>query len=280
MSPRFSQGPHAVHGSIYHLAAWRGVAWGLVALAVLSFTPARAEEGFTFSVEPPRAELVIPPGKRRGKTVTINNTKADQPTHLVTYVTDVIFLPDGTHDFPPAGSTEWSAAKWVQVSPTELDVPAGKSAEVRISVAVPEGAQGGYYAMVFFESMPSYAQPGIGVNFRIGALVDVTIPGTAVYQAKLANLTLAPPYSIVVEIFNEGNVLIRPKGKLKIFDGAGRRVGQEDFNPDRLGVLPRTLRRLTQKLTTPLTPGTYRLRAEIDYGAKQIVLGELPVVVR
>jgi hypothetical protein len=242
--------------------------------------PAQAEEGFTFSVDPPRAELVIPPGKRRGKTITINNTKADQPSHLVTYVTDVIFLPDGTHDFPPAGSTEWSAAKWIQVSPTELDVPAGKSAEVRISASVPEDAKGGYYAMVFFESMPSYTQPGIGVNFRIGALVDITVPGTAVLQAKLANLAVSPPQSILIDIYNEGNVLIRPKGRLKIFDPSGGKVSQEDFNPDRLGVLPRTLRRFTHKLKTPLTRGTYRLRAELDYGARQILLGELPLVVQ
>ncbi len=280
MRPRPVRLPRPVHGSAYHLAVWRGVAWWLVGLALLPCRPARAEEGFTFSVEPARAELVIPPGKRRGKTLTINNTKSDQPTHLVTYVTDLIYLPDGTHDFPPAGSTEWSCAKWVQVSPTELDVPAGKTAEVRISASVPEGAQGGYYAMVFFETVPSYAESGIGVNFRIGALVDVTIPNTAVAQAKLANLAVAPPQSILLEIFNEGNILIRPKGRLKLFDTAGQKILQEEFNPDRLGILPRTLRRFTHKLKTPLTRGSYRLRAEIDYGARQILLGELPLVVQ
>lgn len=227
---------------------------------------------FSFSVEPSRIELSIPPGKQRGKSVRINN-RSEKPIHIRTYTQDVIFLPDGTSDFPDPGSTAWSAAKWVKVVPAEFDLPPGGMQEARVTVQLPEQASGGYYAMVFFETLPSYAEKGLGINFRIGALTQVTVPDTEAYQAKLANLTVPSPSSAIVELFNEGNVLIRPKGKIKLLDAREKRVAQLEFNPQRLGVLPTSLRQFSVELPA-LPPGTYRLRAEIDYGTRYLLIGE------
>ncbi|MBI3322034.1 MAG: hypothetical protein HYZ91_07200 [Candidatus Omnitrophica bacterium] len=229
---------------------------------------------FSFSVEPSRVELAIPAGKSRGKTIRVNNSRTDKPLHLKLYIQDVMFLPDGTSDFPPPGSTAWSCANWIKVIPEELDIAPGSSQEVRISATVPAGAQGGYYAMVFFETGPSYAEEGLGVSFRIGALTQVTVPNTEVYQAKLADLSIADPAQISADLFNEGNVLIRPKGKAKVFDAQGKRVAQIEFNPDRLGVLPKTLRKFQVGLGSSLPSGSYRVKLEIDYGAPYLLVGE------
>lgn len=243
---------------------------GAMAAGLLAAEPLFA---FSFSVEPARIELTIPAGKQRGKTVRVNNARADAPIHVKIYAQDVIFLPDGTNDFPAPGSTAWSCAKWVRAIPQELDIPAGKSQDVRISIAVPEGMQGGYYAMVFFETHPSYVEKGIGINFRIGALTQVTIPNTEMYQAKLADMTFPKMTETQIEIFNEGNVLIRPKGKVKIFNAAKKKVAQVEFNPMRLGILPKSLRKFPTALGT-LAPGAYQLKAEIDYGTRYLLVGE------
>ncbi|MBI2093655.1 MAG: hypothetical protein HYT88_02915 [Candidatus Omnitrophica bacterium] len=251
-------------------------------VAVLSFLLGciSVAEAFTFSVQPVRLELTAPVGKRRGQSITVDNSRANKPVHLKIYVQDVVYLPDGTHDFPPPGSTTWSCASFLQVNPTELDIPAGKVASVRISALPPEGTTGGHYAIVFFESSPSYAEgSGVGVNFRIGALVEIIVPGTEVRQAKLANISVESPQNITVEIFNEGNVLLRPKGKLKISQTNGKRVAQVEFNQDRLGVLPNTLRKYAVTLEKPLGPGSYQLRAEIDQGTKYLLVGELPFTI-
>ena len=251
-------------------------------VAVLAWVGGASEAGaFSFSLEPARVELSVPTGKRRGKAVLINNSRSDTPIHLKVYVQDVIYLPDGTNDYVPPGSTDWSCASWLSITPTELDVPAGKTAEVRISATAPEGAQGGHYAIIFFETgaLPS-DQPGVGVNFRLGALTEVTVPGTEQRQARIAKLSLAKPRRLLVDLFNEGNVLIRPKGKIKVFDQRGKRVGQIDFNAERLGVLPKTLRSYQASLQRlSLSRGAYRIQAEIDYGTKYLLVGELPLSV-
>ena len=235
---------------------------------------------FSFSVEPSRIELSIPAGKRRGKTVTIDNSKSDRPTHLKIYVQDISYLPDGTNDFLPVGSTAWSCASWLQTTPAELDIPAGRTAEVRVSALVPEGARGGHYAIIFFETTPSYTEKGIGVNFRIGALVEITVPQTEVRQATLVNLAWAPSQHVLVSLFNQGNALMRPKGRLKVLDSRDKTVVQQAFNSNRLGVLPGTTRQFDEPVKQALTPGSYRLRAEIDYETAQLLVGELTIVVK
>lgn len=255
---------------------WRR--WGLWGVA-LWLLGASTAWGFNFSIEPSRIELTIPAGKQRGKTVRIDNSKSTQPLHVTLYVQDVVFLPDGTNEFLAPGSTAWSCAQWITVVPEEVDIPPGKSQEVRVSVSAPAEAQGGYYAMVFFESRPSYVEKGLGVNFRIGALTQVTIPRTEVYQAKLVQLAWPDPQHVQIEIFNEGNVLIRPKGRIKLLNAQQQRVAQVDFNPQRLGVLPKTAR-IFQVPIEEVAPGTYRLRAEIDYGAPYLLVGERTVHVR
>ena len=236
-------------------------------------------EAFNFSVEPSRIELSVPAGKQRGKTVRVNNKRLDQLTHIKVYVRDVVLLPDGTNDFPPSGSTAWSCANWVKVVPEEFDISPGKFSEVRVSIAVPEGMQGGYYAMLFFETTPSYVEKGIGVNFRIGAFVQVTIPGTEIRQARLADMVVPNPRSTELHIFNDGNVLVRPKGKLRVSDAQGKRIAQIEINPDNLGILPKTLRKFPMTLDV-LPRGTYLLRAEIDYGSSSLLVGEREVTVQ
>ena len=231
---------------------------------------------FSFSVEPSRIELEVPAGKQRGKTVRVDNSKSDQPLHIKIYAQDVIFLPDGTSEFPASGSTSWSCTQWVTVVPQEVDIPAGKIREVRVSVTAPEEAKGGYYAMVFFESSPSYLEKGVGINFRIGAFTQVTIPNTQVYQAKLADLSMGAQRGLQLALFNEGNVLIRPKGRVKVLNARREKVAHVEFNPQRLGVLPKTARMFHTTMGN-LAAGDYHLRAEIDYGSRYLLVGELDV---
>ncbi len=228
---------------------------------------------FSFSVQPSRIELSVPAGKQRGKSVTIDNSKAETPVHIKVYAQDIVFLPDGTNKFLTPGTTEWSCAKWLKVLPTEVDIQAGEVQDVRVSVTVPKEARGGYYAMLFFESSPSYVEKGLGINFRIGALTQVVIPGTETYEAKLADISVVEGKDLHVEIFNGSNVLIRPRGTIKIFGADEKKIAQRDFNPPGAGILPKTLRKFHVDLG-PLPAGAYRLKAEIDFGTPYLLVGE------
>ncbi len=260
-------------------ACWRTAAVAAVVALAPVVWPSEAQ-GFGFSVEPARVQISVPAGKRRGQTLTVRNDRPDEAIHFTVYVRDVIHLPDGTHDYPPPGSTEWSGASWIQVVPTELEVPAGGSRDVRVSVLAPPDAAGGHYAVVFFEAGPSYAgQEGISVNFRVGAIVEAVVRGTERVAAQLQDVAFSEPSAIRAEVFNGGNVLIRPAGSVRVFGVDGQKVRQVPFNPSLLGVLPRTLRSISSPIAEPLPPGRYRARVELDYGASTLLVGEHAFVV-
>ena len=242
---------------------------------LITFILALSDIVFAFSIEPSRSELSVPAGGRRGKTIIVDNTRSDTNLHLKAYIQDILFLPDGTNEFLEPGSTQWSCSKWVDIVPAEIDVPARSTGQVRLSVAAPRDATGGYYAIVFFESQPLYYEKGIGVNFRVGGLLSVTIPKTEIYKAKLADIVFTQPNAIAISIFNDSNVLIRPKGRVRIFNSSNKRIMQIDFNPERLGILPMTLRKFNVGLDKALSKGNYRLKAQIDYGARYLLMGEM-----
>lgn len=256
-----------VHSAQGLLARW-------LLAGLLAVGPSAPAWGFGFSVEPARIQLKVPPGKRRGSTLTVRNAR-EEPIHLTAYVRDITPLPDGTHEFPLPGSTAWSCAEWVRVVPEELEIPPKSTQEVRVSVAAPPEASGGRYAIIFFETGPSYAEQGIGVNFRVGALVEAVIPGTEQPAASLQDLAFVPPAEVRMAIQSDGNLLVRPTGRIKIFDAEGKKVRDLAFNPGLLGILPRTLRQFSTSVEDPLPAGSYRLKAEVDYGARTLLVGEL-----
>lgn len=238
---------------------------------------ASAAAAFGFSVEPARVEVSIPAGKRRGKTLLIKNHRHDAAIHVTVYSRDVVYLPDGSQDFPEPGSTSWSCASWIQAVPAQLDIPPGSFREVRVSVTAPADATGGHYAVLFFETSPSYAEEGIGVNFRIGAIVEALIPGTEQRNVKLTDLSFHAPAKVQTNLFNDSNLLIRPGGHIKILNSAGKKLQQFEFNPMRLGILPGTSRTFTLEIPETLATGRYQLRAELDYGTRHLLVGERAV---
>lgn len=245
---------------------------------VIIFSVFLIPDVFPFAVEPSRLEFSVPAGGKRSKSITIDNTRGDGPVHVKIYAQDVTILPDGTSDYLPAGSTEWSCTNWIKVVPSEIDVPLGKEKAVRVSVDTPQGIKGGRYAVLFFEQggLPGPIK-GVSVNLRVGILIGVKVPGTEIYKARLADLSFNKPRTVEVNVFNEGNVLIRPEGKIKVINARGKRVASIGLNTKKMGILPQNARKLEVALDDSLPAGKYTLKAEVDFGADYLLVGELPI---
>ena len=254
----------------------------IVGLVVILFCDSAS--AFLFNIEPARVELAIKAGKGKNSVITIDNTNSKDPLHVKAYVQDIAYLPDGSNDFLPVGSTPWSCGEWITISPKELDIPAGGFGKVKINVKVPKGTKGGRYAIVFFETGPAL-QPGqqgvgFGINVRAGAPILVTVPKTGAYQAKLMDLDVkkdlkSQSYNAEIVFSNQSNVLVRPIGKLKILNAKNRRIKVQEMNKGLVGVLPMTSRKFSVKLED-LPAGEYTLQTVIDYGGRDLLVGEVP----
>ncbi len=256
-------------------------------ISIAAYTP--YSYAVNLNIDPPRVELSIKPGEEKhGYIVITNSDPSGDAAHVRVYVQDLVYLPDGSNDFLPENSTPWSLSEWIKVGPTEFDIPAGKQEMVRFVMNVPEGASGGHYGVVFFETgvAPSKVKEvGASVNIRLGTIILVTVEGTQTYKAKLKGISVTGPdeegsMEASYTVFNEGNILIRPKGMLKIIDAKKNQIDEIDVNKDKSGVLPQTSRRFSLKYTKTLPAGTYFAQVMLDYGGDVLLGGQTSFTIK
>lgn len=250
---------------------------------LLSAIPAYA---LRFNIDSPKITAQINPGEKYVGYITVDSYGYDEDLSINVYAEDLIYLPDGTNDFLPRGSTTWSLANWIKLEPKQFLLKANSSTMVRFSITVPPEARGGRYGVVFFEvnmpASPDSYESQSKSSVRIGSIIAVDVKGTEAYRAELTGLktSFTDEKKLVTScvIKNTSNVLIRPSGDFEILDKSGKVVARNNMNPDNGGILPSTSRTFEFKWEGPslkLDKGKdYILQVTIDYGGKSLLGGQ------
>lgn len=263
----------------------------LAAAAFLVFSAAVALPAQTLQVgiSPAELELVPAPGGTATGVLVIFN-RSSRRVRFTVKIEDMYIRPTGELNLVGPGSLDWSVAKFSRVTPTEFDLDPNQQVPIRITVTVPPDARGGRYGAIVVSPTP-VLQTGRGVQGTISIIVPklaakllVPIRGTEVVGGAIVNMLAAPKpggkgADIKVVFRNNGNVHVRTRGDVFILDGSGQQVGKMQL-PEAL-VLPSSIREFRLSWDAkPLEPGTYTVRAVIDYGADVLVSGEVSFITR
>jgi len=248
---------------------------------------ATANAGEVIQVNHPKIRLSIPPGSAKTGVIKIDNP-SEQPKKVRVYLEDWVYLPacDGTKEFKPAGTTEFSAASWISFFPSEFDIPAYGSQTLNYTVKVPQDARGGHYAVLFFENYLSpqkVPQEGVSVNVavRVASLFYIEPEGTINRQARITDLKIKKEddaYVITARFNNTGNVDITANGTFFILDSKGMVYARGEFND--IYTFAGNSALLSSRWKEPLTEGTYDLVLSVDIGRalEELNLGRGPVI--
>ncbi|TAN59280.1 hypothetical protein EPN16_07630 [bacterium] len=204
---------------------------------------------------------------------------------------------DGSKSFAPAATTDRSCSSWISFSPAEFSIPPKGEQRVSYKVNVPQdnGLEGGYYAVLFFESkVGELARPeqeaGAGLNLvvRLGALFYIEINGTVKRTAVIDNLSLKKEPSpdrlfIEADFRNSGNVDITASGTFHIMDREGLVYARGEFNT--LYAFPGDAAELSGSWDTrknPIPKGNYDVVLTIDLGRalSEAGLGRGPILTK
>lgn len=212
------------------------------------------------------------------------------------YLEDWFYAPggDGAKSFVSASTTARSCSSWISFSPEEFNIPPKGEQRVSYKVNVPRNSalDGGYYAVLFFESKVGELGPpkelaGAGLNLvvRVGALFYIEIKGTVRKTAVIDNLKLkkeSSPNRLLIEadFSNSGNVDITTAGTFHIIDRQGMVYARGEFNP--LYTFPGDTAKLIGSWDTwknPIPKGSYDIVLTIDLGRalSEVGLGRGPV---
>jgi hypothetical protein len=257
----------------------------LVAAAALLLGTTGVDAGI--QVSPVRSILEIPPGGHGSQVLRVRNTGQDVVV-LTTRLADWT-VSDGTSEglalHPPA-TRQRSCSRWVEVWPVELEIGPGESGTLRISVALPDQADGSYFSAVVLATsgIPS-GSPGteVSVALNIGHLVTVHTAGRTTWSAETEGLTLSRPddthsLELGLDLHNTGTGAIRPEGSFAIVDEAGEFVGKVDLGT--YCAQPGGVVRVREHWDGLLAPGAYRVYGTVEIGGGVALTPEAEFEVR
>lgn len=254
----------------------------LVTAVLLAAVLVGSSHALKINIDPPRVELSVKPGEEKSGFVVVQNYDETGSVHMKAYVQDLVYLPDGSNDFLPTGSTPWSLGDFIKIGPTEFDIGPGKQETVRYVINLPKDVKGGRYGVIFFEvAVPpsDFKRIGANVNVRLGTVLLVTAENTDVTKAKLKAIAVdlpkgEKPFTVSCVVFNEGNVIARPSGTVKLIDSNKVTAAEIPMNKEKGGVLPQTARTYSSEYKEALKPGSYFAQVVLDYGGDAYLGGQ------
>ena len=259
------------------MTTWRRIAGSLIGGALgVGLIVGTAHGELRMGVSPMKVPLTLQPGEGRRVAVRVFNN-GDDAIRVVTEIGDWVATGDGGIRLLPAGSHVRGASAWVGVDLAEFTVPAHATQVVRLTVELPEGVEGSYWTIVFFEGQSGQARSRLGLRTkaRMGTTIYLTAEGTEVRDDTLTNMFVEAgsedgELRLGASLGNLGNVYYYPEGWFQVLSAEGAVVFEEQL-PYRVS-LPGTD---TQYLMPwrPEHAGGYTLVVTIDTGQETLLQG-------
>lgn len=229
---------------------------------------------------PSQMGMIVKPGETATETFRVAPSRVEK-TQVRVRIVDFDKSPAGETVEGKTGDPERSCAGWVRVEPVAFETADSGWTDVRVSVTVPPGAKGSYWALAIFQAEAGAKEIAKGqmLAFRpqLFAPLVVTVAGTEQRRAKVENLkaSLLPDgrIDVTADVTNTGNTALMPSGSWVVeHPAAGSGPGEELLEKE-LGsflLLPAHSFKVRETLPRPGAPGTAGLavRAYIRYGAE------------
>jgi len=246
----------------------RIAAIGTVLCAVGSYANAQVflEEG--------KVQLDVAPGENIAGKLTLHNT-SDQDVDMKVYWEDFVYKPpfDGSKEFSPKGTSDYSIADWVNVSTQSLIFGPYAKRTVSYSVNVPEDMDKGHYGVLFFEKegMQVDGKTGLNVVTRVGCLFFIE-PKNKVVKADIKNIQLSEQ-GLTSRFTNQGNVVLIPSGTFYVINEEGMALDRGEM--DKIYLPPDQIADYALAFNRDLDPGVYTLVMTVTFEGGEVLVKEI-----
>jgi hypothetical protein len=252
----------------------------MCAIGLLIFLPASSYASNVIHLDQAKIRVRVPAGQTAIGRIEIKNPSSEVKKVRV-YAQDWAYSNElGEKDFFLAGTKEFSCAKWISFVPAEFSINPTAKEYLQYTIRVPQDARGGYYAILFFESLlgeipkDTEAMAIVPVAVRVGCLVAVEVEGTVDRNAQVENLSIIKEeegYRIEADFINKGNADITVAGNFNILDKVGMVFARGEF-ANRYS-LPEDKVKISSSWKTKLAKGKFDLILTLDLGKSLEELG-------
>jgi len=204
------------------------------------------------------------------ETVTLDNT-TDQPITIQAELRNFTAQGEEGGVNLTQDDTGYSLAKWIQVTPSTVTIPARSSQDFSFTITPPANAEpGGHYGSIVFATVPGTTKgTGAAVSEQVASLILYTIPGNTTENADVESFAPNKPFyqfgpvNFSLRVKNLGQVHIQPAGQILIKGSFG---DQYVVNLQPYNVLPTAIRDIPIVLSKHLLIGKYTVQLIATYG--------------
>lgn len=228
-----------------------GTLFSFIITSVLFFffiSTAFAQGGAGIGLRPAITEENADPGTRQTHSVEVTNLSGVQQIYYL-FMRDIVAVENGgTPIFADENSerTGFEMSDWATLSATEIDLGAGETRTIDVTLDIPENATPGSHFAGMFVSMqpPKMRSVGAAVGYEVASIFSIRVAGDVIENAQIRQFSTGnfiygeSKIDFQARLENKGTVLVRPIGPLEINNMFGKRVAVLTFNESKAGVFP------------------------------------------
>jgi hypothetical protein len=211
-------------------------------------------------------------GQLTGALAVINSGDVAGPVLL--YPVDAITGHTSGVVYRARGERRRGAGAWIRLETSALTLAPGDGRVVSFRVRVPRGASAGQHVAGIVAENGTLGGATTGpVRIRVRTLtilgVVLNVPGRRVARLTVGRVRAGRVGSrpaVVIRLRNAGTTLLRPRGRLALVDGTGRRLATVSLRLDTL--VPRTAINYPVPLAAGRSLAGARYTLTLSYGAR------------
>lgn len=264
-----------------------------VILLILLANLAVSQGSFSLRLDPLVVTKTVSQGDKFSYNIFLENADEFNSVGIEVVVADVVQDIEGNYNIAEAGTTLYSAAKWVKVTPTNFTLQPAGGQVVTVEVNVPRGTVGGRYAAIVFRIVPPSQKPevmpeamGIAAQFQfqLPSYLELSVEAgrkrmeayaTQIEVQKIGEIpSLAEIKQTVgddanvfsVTVWNKSNIHIEVTGELTIKTKEGRTISKIPLGAGRGVILPDAKVKIRSITLKQFPAGTYVAKGVVYYG--------------
>lgn len=240
-------------------------------------------------LSPMRVDIKMQPGMDHSGVLTLDSDSRDR-VRVRAEALDFLIDQNETPQFETRMPSEsaFSCREWVSINPVETEVGPGRQVTVRYTLRMPATAESprGYHCAIGFTTLPTASQvPATGIRTAVQAIsAFYIVAGSPGIEGEFKELRLLRTndglkarWTGEVVIRNHSLTHFRPVGELSLINQDGNAV--ESVPLTSFPALPQREQRYSVVFTRDFPPGSYTLRARVDFGTNVVEEGTAVVSV-
>lgn len=242
------------------------------------------------SVSPAHFHLNLKPGETKTHEISIKNDTETSKKFRVSAL-DFNMNGKGKSTFLPAGTGKYSLSKWMNISPSFIEVKAGQKKVVKFTVEIPDDESGNYAAwsviMLEQEEPRNTIEPpkkgdgtvalGVIPTFAFGVFVYQNPPNVSDNSVEITNFTLEKKEDkkiVKIEAQNTGNGIAYCTSYIDLTNLATGK--QQRLLVKRFTIVPELIRDFAFRLPDDLDKGQYLAVGVLDFeGSDEIQVAKM-----